>query len=49
MEFGGRVLIAGKVIEYRHDTYQLLSFERGRQQPEAQDYIQAAAIDGLFS
>ena len=38
----------GKVIEYRHDTYQLLSFERGRQQPEAQDYIQAAAIDGLF-
>ncbi|MBR3205737.1 MAG: glycosyltransferase family protein, partial [Bacillus sp. (in: Bacteria)] len=38
----------GKVIEYRHDTYQLLSFERGRQQPEVQDYIKAAAIDGLF-
>ncbi|TYS32957.1 glycosyltransferase family protein [Bacillus pumilus] len=37
----------GKVIEYRHDTYQLLSFERG-QHPVAQDYINASAIDGLF-
>lgn len=38
----------GKVIEYRHDTYQLLSFESGRQQAEAQDYMNASAIDGLF-
>ncbi|MGX9290864.1 glycosyltransferase family protein [Bacillus sp. A015] len=38
----------GKVIEYRHDTYQLLSFESGRQQAETQDYIKASAIDGLF-
>ncbi|MFS0653968.1 glycosyltransferase family protein [Bacillus sp. 179-C3.3 HS] len=38
----------GKVIEYRHDTYQLLSFESSHVQAETQPYIKASAIDGLF-
>ncbi|MGE6630472.1 glycosyltransferase family protein [Bacillus sp. NPDC077027] len=38
----------GKVIEYRHDTYKLLSFESTLEQQEAPAFTKAAAIDGLL-
>ncbi|WP_353854245.1 glycosyltransferase family protein [Bacillus sp. Bos-x628] len=38
----------GKVIEYRHNTYQLLSFETVHEQAGPRDFIKAAAIDGLL-
>jgi hypothetical protein len=39
-------VLAGQVIEYRQNTYQLLRFNHGWH--ESTDYIQVKAIDGLF-